>query len=74
MDKKGSGDFLEDVDIIIVIRSGKTDLSELQKLMNAIVASSTSLVDTKIVLTESEAMIRNTPSGSFAKLSSTLFI
>lgn len=58
--KTKSGDFLSDVEITLTVRSGKTDLSSLKKLIQAFSASVTSLVDTKIVLTENDVHVNNT--------------
>lgn len=69
-----SGSFLEDVDIEISIRSGKTDLVVLQKLLNAIVASSQDLVDAEIVLTETETTIKATTEKKLTFLKAVLQI
>jgi len=69
-----SGSFLEDVDIEISIRSGKTDLVVLQKLLNAIVASSQDLVDAEIVLTETETTIKATTEKKLTLLKALLQI
>jgi hypothetical protein len=63
-----SGVFLKDVDIIITLRSGGTDLDILQKLMKAISASSTSLVNTKVVTTEVEIKVNTSSSGKLSTL------
>jgi hypothetical protein len=52
-----SGDFLEDIDIEILIRSGKTDFRTLSKLSQAIVASVVELVDSDVVLAETEQRV-----------------
>lgn len=56
-----SGDFLSDVEITVIVRSGGTDLVVLKKLIQAFSASVTSLVDTKkIVPTEIDVHSNNT--------------
>jgi len=62
------GRHLVDVDLIIHLRSGQTELSQLQKLMKAIVASSTSLTGDELVLIESEMNVKTTSSGRLTNL------
>jgi len=57
MSEMRSGDLLKDIDIYIKIRSGGTDFSDLTKLSQAVVASVRSVVDTKVVTTESEVNV-----------------
>jgi hypothetical protein len=47
-----SGDFLEDIDIEVYIRSGKTDFKVLTNLEQVIVTSVIEIVDSDVVLTE----------------------
>jgi len=72
--KRQSGDFLKDVEITISLRSGGTDISELKKLIQAFSASVTSLVDTKIVTTETEMKVKTTPKGRLSSISTFLYI
>lgn len=69
-----SGDHLSDVEISIFIRSSGTDLSDLRKLMNAITASSTSLLDTRVVTIELEEKILTTSGKCIRSLRSKLYV
>jgi hypothetical protein len=65
---------LKDIDITISLRSGVTDLKNLQKLMKVLTTSSTSLKELKIVNTESEINVKSTANGKLTVLKSTLRI
>jgi hypothetical protein len=69
-----SGNFLSDVEITIFIRSSGTDLGVLKKLMNAFVASSTSLLDTKVVTIALEERISSTPGKVLRNLMTKLYV
>lgn len=76
MEKEGirSGDFLKDVDIMITLRSGSTDLKDLQKLIQALSASVNALVDTRIVTTETEMKVKQTSQGKLTSLTHQFYI
>jgi hypothetical protein len=65
---------LKDIDITISLRSGVTDLKNLQKLMKVITTSSTSLKELKIVNTETEINVKSTANGKLTVLKSVLRI
>lgn len=69
-----SGDFLKDVEINITLRSGSTDLVIIRKLLQAIVASAASSVDTKVVTTGSEVKVKSTPGKNLIVCSQILYI
>lgn len=73
-EKIRSGSFLSDVEIKILIRSGQTDVSELKKLIQAVKASVTSLVDTNIVLTEIDEKVNITGNRKLSIVSYSLYI
>lgn len=63
-----SGDFLEDVDITISLRSGHTDIQILQNLSKAIVASVIELCDSDVVVAEQELKVKSTPGKSLSSI------
>lgn len=69
-----SGDHLSDVEVTIFIRSSSTDYGTLKKLMNAFVASSTSLLDTKVVTVFLEEKVTNSPGKRLVSLKTTLYV
>jgi hypothetical protein len=69
-----SGDFLSDVEITIFLRSSGTDYRNLKKLMNAIMASSTSLLDTKVVTLFLEEKVTQQPGKNLICLTSKLYV
>lgn len=73
-EKMRSGDFLADIDINIILRSGSTDIRDLEKLRQAFVASITSLVDTKVVTTETEMKINTNSERKLTVISTSLRI
>lgn len=52
-----SGDFLSDIEITVQLRSGSTELSYLQSILEAVEASIKTIVDTNLVTTETELKI-----------------
>lgn len=69
-----SGDFLSDVEITIFLRSSGTDYSSLKKLMNAILASSTSLLDTKVVTIFLEEKVTSQPGKRLLSFTTKLYV
>lgn len=69
-----SGDFLKDVEIVITIHSGHSELSDLEKLMHALTASATSLVDTRLEMIELERKFKVTSNGKLRTVVSKFFI
>jgi hypothetical protein len=64
-----SGDFLEDIEIEIVLRSGKTSFKVCSNLVQAIVASVVELLHSDAVLTETEYKIKNMPGKTLVIIS-----
>jgi len=53
-----------DVDIVITFRSGKTDLKSLQKALTGLETRMNSQTElSKIVLTETESIVKNSKAG-----------
>lgn len=59
-----SGDFLQDIDIEIKIRSGKTGIRVLSKLIESVKTTLTTSLDTDLVLTEAFQSIRTNQEGN----------
>lgn len=69
MEENGESLHLSDVDIIVTIRSGHTDLKSLQTLLERLISSSKfQSTGFEIVMTESEITLKSTPGKKLTSL------
>lgn len=69
-----SGDFLEDVEITIILRSGKSELRSLKRIQQVMLTSVVNLLDTEVLLLLHENKVTQTPNKELHSMKTVLFI